>query len=203
MTRARQLAEPHRLAVQRLAIELRQPQQVGDQPVHVRGAGVHVLQQAPAFLVERADVFGEQRLGEHRHGAQRRAQVVRDRIRKCLELAIGDLQFLGALAHVLFEPLLLDAQLAHGQGALQHRQGGGELDGLLDVVERAGLHGGDRGLERAVPGHDDRDQRRVDELRGFHEVDAVGARHLQVGQQQVEAALAHRGQRFGGATVKP
>ena len=95
------------------------------------------------------------------------------------------------------EALLLDAQLAHGQRAFEHRQGGGELDGLLDVVERAGLHGGDRGFERAVPGHDDRDQRRVDELRGFHEIDAVGARHLQIGQQQVEAAFAHGGQRLG------
>ncbi len=122
---------------------------------------------------------------------------MRHGIRECLELAIGDLEFLGALANVFLEALLFDAQLAHGQRTLEHGQGGGELDGLLDVVERAGFHGGDRGFERAVPGHDDRDQRGIDELRGLHEIDAVGARHLQVGQQQVEAALAHCGQSFG------
>jgi len=48
-------------------------------------------------------------------------------------------------------------------------------------------------------------ERRIDELRGLHEVDAVGARHLQVRQQQVEAALAHGGQGVcgGGVAVSP
>ena len=80
MMRLRELAEAHRLLVQRLAIELRQAQQVGDEPVHVRRAGIHVLQQAAAFVVERADVLGQQCLREHRDGAQRRAQVVRNGI---------------------------------------------------------------------------------------------------------------------------
>ncbi len=57
---AREVAEPHRLLVQRLAVELRQPQQVGDQPVHVRRAGIHVLQQPAAFVGQVADVIGEQ-----------------------------------------------------------------------------------------------------------------------------------------------
>jgi hypothetical protein len=52
-----------------------------------------------------------------------------------------------------------------------------------------------------VARHDDRDQCRIDELRGLHQIDSIRPGHLQIREQQVEAALAHRGQRLGGRCV--
>ena len=114
-------------------------------------AGAHIREQAFAFVRKIADVLGEQSLREGGNRAQWRAQVVRYRKRKRLELAIRDLEFFGAFADVLLEPCLLDAQLPHGQRAFEHGQSGREFDRLLDVIERAGFHRGDRGFSAPCP----------------------------------------------------
>ena len=64
-----------------------------------------------------------------------------------------------------------------------------ELERLLHVVERAVLHRLDGGRHRSERGHQDHRRRRVQRLGGAQHVEAVGAAHLQVADDDVEVAF--------------
>ena len=64
-----------------------------------------------------------------------------------------------------------------------------ELERLLHVVEGAVLHRLDRGRHRAERGHQDDRRGRVQRLGRAQHVEAVGAAHLQVADDDVEVAF--------------
>jgi hypothetical protein len=81
-------------------------------------------------------------------------------------------------------------QAAPLEGPLDHQaQLVGSAQGLLQVVEGAELHGLDRGVDRAVGGHHDHLDLGLLGLELADQGQAVEVRHLQVGDEQVEAAL--------------
>ena len=64
-----------------------------------------------------------------------------------------------------------------------------ELERLLHVVERAKLHRLDGGRHRAERGHQDHRRRGMQRLGGAQHVEAVGAPHLEVADDDVEVAF--------------
>ena len=58
------------------------------------------------------------------------------------------------------------------------------------VVKGADFHGVDRGLNRALPGHDQGDQMRIDFERGPQQRDSVHLRHHQIAEHQIEVLFA-------------
>ena len=76
-----------------------------------------------------------------------------------------------------------------------------DLERLRHVVEGADLHRLDGRLDRAERGHQDDRRRRVQRPRGAQHVEAVGAAHVDVADDDVEAALVQpleRGVAVGG-----
>ena len=109
-----------------------------------------------ALLAELLREILLENLREAVDGAQRRAQVVRDRVGKGLQVLIGGREFLGSPLFALLQFRVFAAQALHIQRARDDRQDDVELEGLEDVVERAALHGLHRRIDGAVAGHHDR-----------------------------------------------
>jgi len=85
---------------------------------------------------------------------------------------------------------ILQAQAPQLERTLNHRQDYVELEGFQDVVIGANLHGGNGSVDRAVAGHHDSGQLRVDLARRLQQLDAVELGHHEIGQQQVVGAAA-------------
>ena len=109
----------HRPGPERLAPEAREGEQIVDQLAHLPAARAHHGEEAISLRVELAAVILFEHLRITVDRPQRRAQIVRNRIGKCLQLLVGGLQFLGALVHAqlkligmaldaLIEPRLAD-----------------------------------------------------------------------------------------------
>ena len=104
-------------------------------------------------------------------------------------------QHLRALAHEIVEAVLLLEPLAQGaslleqalpvQGLLEHDLELIDVDRLGEVVLGSELHGLDRGLHRAVGGHEDDHRLGADLLDLREELEAVHARHPEVGEDDV------------------
>ncbi len=92
--------------------------------------------------------------------------------------AVLVLEPLAQRARLLEQPLLLERLLEHDLQLL-------DVDRLAEVVLRAQLHGLDGGLHRAVGRHHDDHRLRADLLDLGQQLDAVHARHAQVGQHDV------------------
>ena len=111
-----------------------------------------------------------------------------------------------ALLELIVEPLddrlrlaqfdVLRTESPDFEPALQHRQDRLELERLLDVIERARLHRFHGRVDRAVAGHHDAAEVRVDFARRGEQRDAIHAGHLQVGEEQIEALARQRTERF-------
>ncbi len=91
---------------------------------------------------------------------------------------------------LLFQANVFDFEPAHMHGSQDRGHDDGKLERLEDIVERAELHGINRGLHRALTGHNDSDDVRIDLQRLAQELDAVHFGHHQVAQEQVEVAFA-------------
>ena len=91
-----------------------------------------------------------------------------------------------ALAELVLEADVLVLEALALEGLLEHEQEIVVLEGLLDVVEGADLHGRDGRLDRAVGGDDDDGRQRVDPLDPPQDLDPVHPRHEEVEQDDVE-----------------
>ncbi|OPY04690.1 MAG: hypothetical protein A4E67_02271 [Syntrophaceae bacterium PtaB.Bin038] len=100
--------------------------------------------------------------------------------------------FLQAPAH----HLVLPQQDAPLRDAVDVQQELVEIDGLRHVVDGPRLHGLDGRLDRAVGGHHDDVELRVELLHLLQHLQAVHARHLVVHQQEVEVGRPHLGERL-------
>ena len=98
-----QRGEVHRAALERLAADPRQREQVVDQLAHAMHGGAHPAQQLLGLVVQVVAVVGAEDGAVAFDGAQRRAQVVGDRIAEGFELVEGCAQLRGALGHPPFE----------------------------------------------------------------------------------------------------
>jgi len=84
---------------------------------------------------------------------------------------------------------VLDAQHAVLRGAPEDRDEFVVAERLLDVIERALVHGLHRGLERGLRGHEDHGRVRIVCARRRENVDAAHLRHAHVGQHDVRREL--------------
>ena len=134
---------------------------------------------------------------QHRTGARRDAL---DEIGDAAHAGQGE-------EHVLGRPgladLLLQEDVLRSDSLQLQRPADDELEVLVverleHVVRRALAHGFDRGLDRAVGGDQDDRQLRVLGANLLQEVDAAGLRHLEVGEDQVEARRAELLARLAG-----
>ena len=103
-----------------------------------------------------------------------------------LQLTISRLELGRAIRQALQKRGVLEAQAPHCERARQHRYDRPEVERLENVVEGAALHGRDRRVDRAMAGHDEAHQVRVNPLCGAQQRDAVHIRHHEVGNQDVE-----------------
>ena len=138
---ARESAHVERRAHDRPPADLRELQQVVDQPAHPGGLGAHHAEQAAALGVENVRVVLLDHLRVAIHRAQRRAQVVRNRIAEGLELLVDRFELRGALAHPRFE---LFGMPLHALEEPRMRDGDGEL--RRHLARNGHLFGGKRGL---------------------------------------------------------
>jgi len=88
----RHRTEVHDLLAHLAARDPRQIQKVVDQRRHVAGGGPDPIEESLRFHVELAGIILDQRQAETVDAAQRCAQVVRDRMGKCLKLLVGGLE---------------------------------------------------------------------------------------------------------------
>ena len=78
----------------------------------------------------------------------------------------------------------------------EHRQNRLQSKRLKNIVEGADFHGIDRSLNRALAGHHDRDQVRIDLHALSQQRNAIHARHHQVGKQHIKRLAAQSRKRF-------
>src|SRR5215831_4899288 len=106
-------------------------EQIADQLVHTLRSGDDALGVFPAHGVEPVTAILEQRLAEALHRAQRRAQIVRDRIPERLELVVALFELGGPLAD-----LVLEAGVRFVYPARHRRERRGELADFVVAVNR-------------------------------------------------------------------
>ncbi len=136
----RQRAEIHRLVSHLPASDAREIEQGVDQLPHALGGRADTIQVVPTLLIQLVPGFREQRRAEAVHRPQRGAQVVRHRIGKRLQLAVGLLQFGRPLAHAHGQRVPLGLHSGQQLGALDsQRRQTGELGQQVDVGRREDL----------------------------------------------------------------
>ena len=123
------------------------------------------------------------------HVDQWPAQVVRQPRGKGIQLLVDGQQLLDLLRHLGFQPPVVHPQALHFERALHRRHDAADAKGLLHIVDGAVLHRVDHAADAAVRGHEHDDHVGRHSLRTAGEFDAVDARHLQVGEQQLKAGF--------------
>ena len=201
----------------------------------VLGAGERALLVSEQFALN--ERFGERAAVDHHHGVEAaRAQPVNGAGHQLLAGAAFALDHDGGIdpghgfdlfAH-LAHGLALPHQLGDGVGLLaellaqdavlalqpvlfervaRHHGKIVGIEGLGDVIERAVFERPDRGLDRGVTGHHDDAGVELLALDLLEQLDAVHARHADVGDRQVELAAGQLGERIvgvgGGIDVVP
>jgi hypothetical protein len=104
----------------------------------------------------------------------------------------GRREFLGLFAFTLLQCRVLHAQVADIQCPGDDRQDDIQPKGLQHIVQRAELQRRDRRIDRAMPGHDDAGDVRIDGPGGTEQFDAVHLGHHEVRQEQIALAGADR-----------
>jgi hypothetical protein len=129
------------------AAHLRKAQQVVDQLARqarrLLDIGEEALAQGSVFAAGRL----EQQVGEADDVAQRRAQVVRDRIRKGFEFLVGAAEFLGQFRHLL---RALERDAEQGAAEFARQLDLGRVPGQADAVDHL-APGGKAGARGELP----------------------------------------------------
>ena len=99
----RHVAQIDAAPVQFRAGDACQAQQIVDQPCHALRSLEDIVYVKQAVFIQAAGGFISQDLRIAGYAAQRRAQIVGNRVGKGLQLPVGNFQFGSALAHALFQ----------------------------------------------------------------------------------------------------
>ncbi len=102
-----QLAEVQTLVLHLGAGQAGELEQIVDEATHALGAGPNAVDVVFARIVQLVAIVLEESLGEPVDPAQRRSQIVRDRVGECLELLVGCGELDRSVVHQLIEVLLL------------------------------------------------------------------------------------------------
>ena len=161
--------------LQRRAVHLDEVAVVA-QRVVVRRAGNQLLAGARFAANQHGGVALGHLLDDVQHVLQRRAGP--DDLVELVDVVLRAAEVIELVPQALHFQRLLDLDL--------HLL---DLERLLHVVEGAGLHRLDRGVDRAERGHQDHRGGRVHRPRRAQHVHAVAAAHLEVAQHDVEVAV--------------
>jgi hypothetical protein len=150
------------------------------------------LTHAIAVVVNSAsdELLARSALARDQHGARAARRSSYDLEDFSKRLALGDDGSERVTARELGAQItILARQLRHVESALHQRLQFGVVEGLLDVVERAGAHGLDGRRHARVGGDQDDGQIGLDLAGAAQHVDARCTRHAQVREEQVEGLL--------------